>query len=278
VKLREYFGVPFYDESISGSGSTNYIYENAILASVGYYDWTIQKNQLPGSDLNFPRNYKIRVDGVNSATLGSAVIAQDQSDNNFSIDLPKTPPVYCYPDNTLIKLPNDPKVYIIINCKKYWVKSALEFKRKGYKWENIKIANNGELNSLPEGLASALDIKEGAMIRVTGTNDIYIVKYIGNKKFIRLILNPSVFRSYGHLRWEDVIDVNQETLNSFAVSNLVRSAKTGKIYQLDPNGDIGVRKHFKNVEAMKKRGNDLDAVYEINETDENSYEQGEELE
>lgn len=69
--------------TISGSGSTNYIYDGVISASTGYYDWTIQKNQLPG--LTFPRNYKIRVDGVNDAALGSTVIVRDKSDNYFSI-------------------------------------------------------------------------------------------------------------------------------------------------------------------------------------------------
>jgi len=80
-----YVRIYIYDESIAGSGSTNYIYDGAIPASTGYYDWTIQKGQLPGSTLGFPRNYKIVVHGVNEATLGSAVIVQDLSDSHFSI-------------------------------------------------------------------------------------------------------------------------------------------------------------------------------------------------
>ena len=107
--------------------------------------------------------------------------------------------------------------------------------------------------------------------------NIYIVKYIGNKKFKRLILNPSVFRSYGHLRWEDVIDTNQEVVNSFITSNLVRSVETGRIYQLNANGDRGTRRYFRTMEIMQRLGRDLDAVYDINRADENAYDQGEDM-
>lgn len=184
----------------------------------------------------------------------------------------------CLPDGTLIKLPNDPKIYIIKDCKRYWIRTAGEFKRKGYKWENVKISASDVINSLLEASEPVQDIQEGAMIRARGGIDIYIVKYIGNKKFKRLILNPSVFRSYGHLRWEDVMDIEEETVNSFATSNLVRNAKTGRIYKLAASGDNGVRRHFRSISAMQRLGYDLGAVYEINETDENSYVQGEDLE
>ena len=52
--------------------------------------------------------------------------------------------------------------------------------------------------------------------------DIYIVKITGSKLFKRLILNPTIFESYGHLRWEDVISVSPQTLNQYRTSDLVR--------------------------------------------------------
>ena len=68
---------------IFGSGSTQYVYDGVLPASQGYYDWTIIQNRLPG--LTFPRNYKIRIDGVNNTALGSEVITRDSSDALFSI-------------------------------------------------------------------------------------------------------------------------------------------------------------------------------------------------
>ena len=124
---------------------------------------------------------------------------------------------------------------------------------------------------------SSLSIQEGALIRTRGDVDIYIVKYIGAKKFKRLILNPSVFNSYRHLKWENVIEVEAETTDSFATSNLVRDTETGEIYRLTANGDAGLRRHFRSINVMQGLGYDLDAVYEINRTDRNSYQQGEDL-
>jgi hypothetical protein len=83
-----YVRIYIIDPSISGSGSTNYIYDGFIPASTGYYDWLIQRNQLPGYNLGFPRNYKIRIDGFNEAYIGAPVITQDLSDNYFTIVSP----------------------------------------------------------------------------------------------------------------------------------------------------------------------------------------------
>ncbi|MEA2098287.1 MAG: hypothetical protein U9P70_04435 [Patescibacteria group bacterium] len=184
---------------------------------------------------------------------------------------------YLISNGTPIKASGDYKIYIINDATKKWVKTAKEFERN-YKWEDIQELDSATVDSLPEVSELAQEIQEGAIIKTIGDIDIYIVKYIGNKKFKRLILNPSVFRSYGHLRWEDVIEVEKETVDSFTISDLVRNAKTGRIYRLTANGDSGIKRHFKSISAMQRLGYDLDAVYEINEIDENSYDQGEDLE
>ena len=80
--------VRIYIEEVSGtlegSGALNYIYDGPISASQGYYDWTIQKIQLPGG-FSLPRNYKIRIDGLESSGLGTEVKASDFSDTAFTI-------------------------------------------------------------------------------------------------------------------------------------------------------------------------------------------------
>ena len=247
---------------------------------ISSFDKTIVKsNVINWSDFDFSldteHSISIQADGEND-------VAELNKDNNIitvKIKLDSSDEtVVCLPDRTLIKLPNDPKIYIINNCQRYWIRTSEEFKREGYKWENVKETTTDVINSLSEVSELAQDIQEGAIIRAIGDIDIYIVKYIGNKKFKRLILNPSVFRSYGHLRWEDVIEVEKETVNSFTTSSLVRNARTGRIYRLTANGDNGIRRHFRSISVMQRLGHDLDAVYEINETDENSYIQGEDLE
>jgi len=201
----------------------------------------------------------------------------EESNNLNNILIKDSDRYQCLIDGTLVKLPDDPKIYVIINCKRYWVKTAEEFQRKGYNWGNVKIFSDEEINSIPENSEEVVDINEGSMIRVAGTDDVYIVKYIGNKKFKRLILNPTVFASYGHLRWEDIVDTERSIVDSFVTSNLVRSAETGRIYRLDANGDMGTRRHFGSMSLIQNMGYDLEAIYEINKEDENAYNQGDDM-
>lgn len=109
-------------------------------------------------------------------------------------------------------------------------------------------------------------IKDGAMIRTKGDIDVYIIKYKGCKKFKRIILSPSVFRSYGHLKWKDIVDVDQTTLDSYTTSNHVSVAGDGRIWMLTPMGDTG-----KKTDVSSASDYDKDSVYEINATDRDSY-------
>ncbi len=122
-----------------------------------------------------------------------------------------------------------------------------------------------------------ISIPEGAIIQANGEADVYIIKYAEGKAFKRLILNPFVFRSYGHLKWGNIIRVDKCVLDSFITSNLVRSSRNGKIYSLSPNGDTGVRIIVKNQAVLQKLGLDPVSAYEINETDVNSYVGGQDL-
>lgn len=128
----------------------------------------------------------------------------------------------------------------------------------------------------------ASSIKDGSLVKGIGQNDVYIVKIVDTKKFKRLILSPDVFNSYGHLRWGDIIDVPQDTIESFATSNLVRATVAGdpKVYLLYPeptsvngskNGDSGVKRWVTDERVFGSLKLDWNAIYTINETDRNSY-------
>ncbi|MDD3190135.1 MAG: thermonuclease family protein [Candidatus Pacebacteria bacterium] len=114
--------------------------------------------------------------------------------------------------------------------------------------------------------AHASEIVEGAVIKTANNPDVYIVKYNSGKSYKRLVLNPQVFESYGHLRWEDILTVDQETLNKFTTSDLVRVDGTSEIYQLTPNGDTGSKVPIDNPTEV-----DLNSIYTINHTDFGNY-------
>ena len=93
---------------------------------------------------------------------------------------------------------------------------------------------NAPTNAQQPLLISTQTIQDGDLIRAQGTDDIYIVKIINNKQFKRLIINPDIFDSYGHLEWSNVQDVSQITIDSYQTSNLVRRVDATRHIQSIP--------------------------------------------
>jgi hypothetical protein len=56
-----------------------------------------------------------------------------------------------YPTVILVRAQNDQKVYLLENSTKRWIKTADVFIARGYKWENIDIVNQTEINAYQEG-------------------------------------------------------------------------------------------------------------------------------
>lgn len=122
------------------------------------------------------------------------------------------------------------------------------------------------------------DIKDGDLIRAIDGFDVWIVKYAGDKKFKRLILNPEVFNMYGHLRWKDIEDVDSSIVDFFIESTLVRAVGDSRVYKLYPTGDTGEKRLIETIEVFDAWSFDWDAVYTINEFDGDAYIIGEPLE
>ena len=128
-------------------------------------------------------------------------------------------------------------------------------------------------------------VADGALIKSDATNsdgtptlkslDVYIVKLVGTKSFKRLILNPTVFESYGHLNWGDIQTITQAEMDGYTTSSLVRvdTDPDEKVYAMAPDGDIGA-KSWVNLtvgEFVTDAGSDPDSIYTINATDGGNY-------
>ncbi len=124
---------------------------------------------------------------------------------------------------------------------------------------------------IPSSSPNSQNFSDGVLIRENGGVDIYIVKYMGAKKFKRLILSPSVFTNYGHLKWSDIKNVDQSVLDSFTTSDLVRAEGDPKVYKLNTLGDTGEKRWIQTAEIFNQSGFDWDAIYEINAFDRDSY-------
>lgn len=126
-------------------------------------------------------------------------------------------------------------------------------------------------------VAQAATIVDGDVIRNPSAAgdaqfDVYIVKLVGANKYKRLVLNPQVFNSYGHLKWENIKTVTTEEMNQYKTSAMVRVETDPKVYALAPNGDAG-SKSWLNVPAdvYVAAGGAWDQVYVINAVDAANY-------
>jgi len=101
--------------------------------------------------------------------------------------------------------------------------------------------------------------------------DVFIVKIVGTKTFKRLVLNPQVFESYGHLKWSNIQTISADTVKGYTTSALVRAINDSPVYVLAPNGDGGTKQWVDDLTCFNSKGYDWDSVYTINATDRDNY-------
>ena len=105
--------------------------------------------------------------------------------------------------------------------------------------------------------------------------DVYIVKVVADKKFKRLILSPTVFESYGHLNYGDIMTVSQAVMDEYATSALVRvdTDPAEKVYAMAPSGDTGAKGwvNLTTTQFVDEASSDADSIYTINAVDGASY-------
>ena len=115
--------------------------------------------------------------------------------------------------------------------------------------------------------SSATAIQNGDVVQAHGSNDVYIVKKTTNQNYKRLILNPQIFNSYGHLSWNNIKVVPTSLLAQYKTSNLIRQQGDARVYELvaSPNADTGV-KHWVNMTHAQflSLGFDPNSIYTIN--------------
>lgn len=119
-----------------------------------------------------------------------------------------------------------------------------------------------------EGVVQLPDFMDGTLIRASGDYKVYIIKG-GYKRWIQA---SQIFDFYGHLNFDVVQVVSQETLALYKDSWLVRAAGEEKVYEI--NGD-GTR-HWLDMtpEKFAATGRLWDMVYVINKTELSWYVEG----
>jgi len=159
------------------------------------------------------------------------------------------------PDGTLIKLPDSPKVYVIVGGEKKWISTPEQFEQLGYKWT--------EVETVTEELLDAIDNIEDSLIRLMGDIKVYLV----TNGIMRHIPNPKVFMDYG-FSWGDIKDVDQTTFRKYKNAYLIRESGQDEVYFLSPNG---VRKHIPTAAIFASYGDKWEDVQIVSKTEMESY-------
>ena len=89
----------------------------------------------------------------------------------------------------------------------------------------------------------------------------------------RWIPSPEVFNGYGHLKWENILEVDEEILNNYKESYLVQFIGDYKVYEIGMGGST---KNWLNItpsqfEASSRKWT---SIYEINQKEYDFYREG----
>jgi hypothetical protein len=114
-----------------------------------------------------------------------------------------------FKDGTLIR-GSLPAVYVISGNKRRLIPDEATFKASGYKWENVRIISDLNLNAIPElsSTSTRVVFKDGTLLK--GSREAIYVISSGRR---RLIPNGQTFDALGY-RWENVQQISDGQLDS----------------------------------------------------------------
>ena len=116
-------------------------------------------------------------------------------------------------DGTLFKLPDSPKIYVMIGGKKKWIPTPEAFEQSGYEWTDIAVVTPAQSDAIAD--------YEDNLLRAKGNYKVYLVAD-GLKRHIP---NADIFRDYG-FDWGDIKDVDRSVLDGYEDALFLRETGT----------------------------------------------------
>ncbi|MCK5123184.1 MAG: DUF5011 domain-containing protein [Candidatus Pacebacteria bacterium] len=208
-----------------------------------------------------------------------AVDSSNKAVREFSEDLTITLTVPDLPDDT-----TDLELYYYDDEKEEWIiitdiefgDGTISFKVNHLTQFAVFATKTGEVKG-----ETNVNILDGDIIQCKSSENpfaVYIVKEVGETKYIRHIVSLEIFNYYGHLKWENLKQV--DSLDGYSLSSWVRvntgpngtAGPTDKVYEI--NGDQ--TKHWINMTAedfLSHGGSEL-AIYSVNQGELDLYKTG----
>lgn len=125
---------------------------------------------------------------------------------------------------------------------------------------------------LGTGSSSSPLLKDGSLVRGKGDTKVYVLKN-GSRRWIP---SPEIFAGYGHLRWQDIIDVEPDVLNTFQESRLIRFRGDYRVYEISQDAQ---EKRWLDITSKEfdASGRRWDTIFEVNRNEFDRYRIGESL-
>ncbi len=124
------------------------------------------------------------------------------------------------PDGTLVRLPDDEKVYVVKDGMKEWIETAEKFVREGYDWNAIQEVDKRTLGNIQD------------QVRLIKDENNKVYEVIGDKAM--WIPNEKAFAAEG-LDWNNVESIGGNIENTYQLVNVVAD-DNGNFYQITQNG------------------------------------------
>lgn len=161
------------------------------------------------------------------------VAGQETEQRYFDVD-------FVLREGSLVKVSNNPKVYVIREGKKQWIKTIEEFQRDGYKWEDVQEVSAAVIESYE-------NYAESILLRAKGNYKVY--RIVGGKKI--WIPTAKAFESQG-LKWDGIEDIDKTELELYSRAKLLRANGDTKVYYITEGG---LKRHIPTAEVFNSYGN-----------------------
>ena len=198
----------------------------------------------------------------------------------------------CFLDGSLIKTPDDPKVYIIEDCKRRWIRTLEEFERNGYSFASVQEVSSesvefhesvdpvevtvapveqqivveaptGTVEPSPAPVPVATD--DVQIITPPNPVDAKVVRKRGDFRIFRIIANkflwipsPDAFETQG-LAWDGVEETDLG-VDSLDRAHLIRAIGDPRVYYVTQGGQ---RRHIPNIATFESYNNKWDDVVDV---------------
>jgi len=176
---------------------------------------------------------------------------------------------YIYsPATQLIKIEGSSRVYAVLKPSpdsssvfKHWLKSPVIFQTYGYRFSDIKTLSQVNFDAIPS-------------IKLAKSHSDSAVYYVDAKRDIKLhIPTADIFNSYSSNKWDDILILNQQDLDSIVTSNLIKLSGNSRVYLIED----GYRRPIMSPDVFNRLVLSWDHIVEINEIHFQSIPEGQQI-